>query len=101
MSNILGSEAYGPGVEDKLVNADRPINLESIIVCNTGNSDTIYSIRICKIPTASIRDYIYYDKVIEANDTHILNIFATLDIGQHCWVKSTSGLVTFKAFGNG
>jgi hypothetical protein len=102
-SYIIGSEIYGPNIEDKLVKGVTGNTfLETIIICNTENADTTFSIRVGTTTTPlSAREYLYYNKTIEANDTLIIDLQVELKQGNYCYIKSTNGLVAFKAIGYG
>ena len=72
----------------------------SIVVCNTGGTDTTFRISIAIVGAAdNIKQYIYYDVPISAKDTFIATIGITLEATDKIRVYAGNANLTFNLFG--
>lgn len=74
--------------------------INSVVVCNTGSSATTF--RVAVRPngeTIALKHYVAYEIPIAGNSTTELSLGITMDASDILMVYSTSGTLSFNAFG--
>lgn len=99
---VLGQAipAAGNLIDIYTVPATTQTTISSVVVCNTsGNQDSFRVSIAIGGATDDLKQYLYYDLFLDANDTFIFTIgisMATTDILR---VRSTNGTLSFNVFG--
>ena len=74
--------------------------IASLIVCNSGNTPTTFRVSIAVAAAAdNIKQYIYYDVVINPNDTFIATIGVTLATTDLIRAYAGNANLSFSVFG--
>lgn len=74
--------------------------VSSIVVCNQAGSDATFRVSVQIAAAAdNAKQYLYYDTVVEANDTFIATIGISLATTDVVKVYASSGTLSFSLFG--
>lgn len=74
--------------------------VSSIVVCNQAGTDGSFRISVQVGGAAdNVKQYLYYDTLVEANDTFIATIGITLTATDVVKCYSSSGSISFNVFG--
>lgn len=82
------------------VAANTSVTVSSLVICNTSTQSATFRVSVAQAAAAdTTKQYIYYDCVINANDTLIAVIGITLATTDVVRVYASSSFVSFSLFG--
>ena len=74
--------------------------ISSIIVCNQANTDATFRISVAVAGAVdNAKQYIYYDETVNANDSYIATIGATLATTDVIRAYASTATISFNMFG--
>lgn len=82
------------------VGANIQTTVSTLLACNTGSTNTTFSMSVALAGAADdIKQYMYYNVPINGNDTFVATMGITLGASDVIRVKSGNGACSFSAFG--
>ena len=99
---ILGQTGSAANTETTLyvVPSNRTAVVSSIVACNRGNTSTTFRISASVAGAATtVKDYLYYDLPLGANDTFVATMGVSLSGSDALRVYSSTSNMSFGAFG--
>ena len=74
--------------------------VSSLVICNQANTDATFRVSIAVAGAADdVKQYIYYETTVDANDTFIATVGLTLGAADVIRIYASSNSLSFSAFG--